>query len=160
MSDTDRAPIDLKAILAIDPEIWPKTVGPLARSLVAYIDAQGLDYYDRVQLDRALYGLTDDLRRIAAILYPKEFADILDFEASRDRPPRLPNKISIPADLRWAVFERDDFRCQRCGKRSYLCADHKIPESRGGETTLENLQTLCKSCNSRKSNRMEAPIGG
>jgi hypothetical protein len=160
MSNTDREPIDIKAILAVDPEIWPKTVGPLTRCLVAQCDALGLSYYDRVQLSSALYNLTDDLRRIAAILYPKEFAHIREFEAIRDRPPRLPNKISIPADLRWAVFERDDFRCQQCGKRQYLCADHKIPESRGGPTTLENLQTLCKWCNSRKSNRMETPIGG
>lgn len=39
--------------------------------------------------------------------------------------------------------------CKLCGSRKYLRADHVIPERKGGPTTLENLQTLCRSCNSR-----------
>ena len=31
-----------------------------------------------------------------------------------------------------------------------LCADHIVPESKGGITALENLQTRCRSCNSKK----------
>lgn len=31
-----------------------------------------------------------------------------------------------------------------------LQADHIYPESKGGPTTLENLQTLCKPCSIRK----------
>lgn len=34
-------------------------------------------------------------------------------------------------------------------------ADHIKPESWGGETSLDNLQTLCRSCNSKKNNRYE-----
>jgi len=32
-------------------------------------------------------------------------------------------------------------------------SDIMFPEALGGEATLENLQTLCKSCNSRKGKR-------
>src|SRR5688572_587451 len=59
-------------------------------------------------------------------------------------------KAEIPDHLRWEVFERDNFTCKRCGSRRKLTADHIIAESKGGPTTLENLQTLCKSCNSKK----------
>ncbi len=59
-------------------------------------------------------------------------------------------KVPIPEALRWEVFERDGFRCRRCGRRRLLRADHIVAESKGGPTTLENLQTLCAPCNSAK----------
>ncbi len=54
-----------------------------------------------------------------------------------------PSKKAIPKKMRWDTFKRDDFRCKSCSSRDNLCADHIWPESRGGETTLDNLQTLC-----------------
>lgn len=70
-------------------------------------------------------------------------------ELSRSAPKKLP----IPAEIRWAVWERDNFTCQHCGSRKNLTIDHIFPESRGGEMTMENAQTLCKTCNSRKGAR-------
>jgi hypothetical protein len=32
----------------------------------------------------------------------------------------------------------------------FLVVDHIQPESRGGRTVADNLQTLCRACNSRK----------
>lgn len=44
--------------------------------------------------------------------------------------------------------------CTKCGKKqSYLAADHIIPVSKGGPTTWENIQPLCRSCNSKKGDR-------
>lgn len=62
-------------------------------------------------------------------------------------------KETIPLGLRWEVWERDNFTCQICGSRQYLTIDHIIPESKGGKTERDNLQTLCKPCNSKKGNR-------
>lgn len=62
-------------------------------------------------------------------------------------------KARIPDELRWAVWERDDFTCRSCGARRQLSVDHVAPESRGGALELDNLQTLCRSCNSRKGKR-------
>jgi 5-methylcytosine-specific restriction endonuclease McrA len=56
----------------------------------------------------------------------------------------------LPKWLRAAVMERDGFRCVRCGATSPLAVDHIFPWSRGGEDTLDNLQVLCKPCNSAK----------
>jgi hypothetical protein len=59
--------------------------------------------------------------------------------------------------LRWKVLQRDRFTCCGCGASSALKqgaelhVDHKTPWSKGGETTLENLQTLCSTCNLGKS---------
>lgn len=66
--------------------------------------------------------------------------------------PSAPRKLAIPSALRMKVFLRDGFACLRCGELdpSNLRADHVVPESQGGEATIENLQTLCRSCNSWK----------
>ena len=68
---------------------------------------------------------------------------------------RAYRKQVIPAALRIAVFERDAYRCVTCSGWRDLCCDHRIPESKGGETTLENLQTMCRSCNSKKGTSVE-----
>ncbi len=67
-------------------------------------------------------------------------------------PRRRTKKKPIPSGLRAQVFERDGYVCLRCGcaARFRLRADHVIPESRGGEASMANLQTLCMSCNSWK----------
>lgn len=59
----------------------------------------------------------------------------------------------IPEALRNKIFERDGFNCVKCGSTSDLTIDHIIPFSRGGQTTEDNLQTLCLKCNIRKGNR-------
>ena len=64
-----------------------------------------------------------------------------------------PSKTKISASKRWAVWERDNFTCQICGSRRFLSVDHIIPESKGGKLNMDNLQTLCRTCNSRKGNR-------
>lgn len=60
--------------------------------------------------------------------------------------------------LRWQVLQRDRFTCRACGASPALSpnvelhVDHIIAWSKGGETVLENLQTLCSLCNLGKSN--------
>jgi hypothetical protein len=52
------------------------------------------------------------------------------------------------------VYERQGGKCKKCGKEcdiSEMEADHITPYSRGGHTTLENCQMLCRDCNRRKS---------
>lgn len=62
-------------------------------------------------------------------------------------------KGTIPPDVRWEVWARDNFTCVKCGVRKRLAVDHVMPESKGGTLSLGNLQTLCRSCNSKKGSR-------
>lgn len=54
----------------------------------------------------------------------------------------------------WAVvLERYGGACLACGRKPpevVITVDHVIPLARGGTDTVENLQPLCVSCNSRK----------
>lgn len=67
-----------------------------------------------------------------------------------DGAGRLYQKTKIPEDLRQSVLERDGFRCVECESIKRLSVDHIIPERHGGPTTFDNLQTLCRPCNSEK----------
>jgi 5-methylcytosine-specific restriction enzyme A len=44
--------------------------------------------------------------------------------------------------------------CSACGTTSDLTGDHRIPLSKGGTSTLENIQVLCRLCNSSKGSRL------
>jgi len=59
--------------------------------------------------------------------------------------------------LRFIVMRRDNFKCKNCGRSPatdqsiILHVDHINAWAKGGETILENLQTLCSVCNIGKS---------
>ena len=71
----------------------------------------------------------------------------------------IPHKTNrnINLRLRFKVLQRDNFKCCACGASPAkdptveLHIDHIIPWSKGGETEIDNLQTLCSKCNLGKS---------
>lgn len=74
---------------------------------------------------------------------------------SLEKKPVAGKRGNISKKLRFLVFERDNFTCQACGKTPRedgvkLSPDHIVPVDWGGETTLENLQALCRECNEGK----------
>lgn len=44
--------------------------------------------------------------------------------------------------------------CLWCGQRKPLTVDHVVPLSKGGTNWISNIQPLCKSCNSKKNNKI------
>lgn len=61
---------------------------------------------------------------------------------------------AVAPKLRDQVLARDDYQCCYCGATEHLTIDHIHPLSKGGSNELDNLQTLCRSCNSRKGARL------
>lgn len=86
-----------------------------------------------------------------------------DAQGTEAKAPEMPKtkvpsrRRDAPLKLRLSVLKRDNFRCVFCGKSPatnlgvVLHIDHIVPFSKGGETKLNNLQTLCEQCNLGKS---------
>lgn len=70
------------------------------------------------------------------------------------KPSAAQSKRKISPRLSRAVMERDAYRCVTCGTHVDLTCDHIIPESRGGPTSINNLQTMCRPCNLAKGARL------
>lgn len=52
---------------------------------------------------------------------------------------------------RQAVYRRDGYRCVRCGSTEELSLDHKVAIKDGGTNGIDNLQTMCRPCNTEKN---------
>lgn len=62
---------------------------------------------------------------------------------------------TVPEHVKRVVFQRDNGKCVQCGYSGpYIEYDHRIPRSKGGQNTIENIQLLCRMCNLKKSNRL------
>ena len=70
---------------------------------------------------------------------------------------KLSKRTFSNADKR-TIYERQNAKCAKCGKHfefSEMEGDHVIPWWRGGKTIIDNLQMLCKECNSGKAGKMD-----
>lgn len=53
--------------------------------------------------------------------------------------------------IRHRALKNAAFRCESCLRPGRLECDHKIPLSKGGKNTLDNVQMLCKTCHGIKT---------
>jgi 5-methylcytosine-specific restriction endonuclease McrA len=92
-------------------------------------------------------------RRIYRRKYPeKTTAD------KQNRRTRVTNGGGKFSAQEWYELKlRYGFSCLCCGGKEpniKLSADHIVPVSKGGSSFIDNIQPLCKSCNSRKYNKI------
>lgn len=75
------------------------------------------------------------------------------------RKAREKNIINTLTAEEWIdILKKYKFRCAYCGKEFTLfdreTRDHVIPISKGGDNIKENIVPACKSCNSKKKNKI------
>ena len=112
------------------------------------------------------YGQTTYINRFGSwrnsMIAFKEYVQQRQGDIKVVSPSPVAHKTSRSASkkLRAQVFDRDQATGQICGANERtkpgvkLVLDHIIPYSKGGETTYDNLQVLCRSCNIKKNNKL------
>lgn len=103
--------------------------------------------YDSAEIDKevARLVLDDDVTNKKGI-YPYYFT----------RQERYLSIRAFTDAIKLAAYERQKGVCAHCGKEfaiDQMEADHITPWSKGGHTTAENCQMLCRECNRRKSGK-------
>ena len=103
------------------------------------------------EIGRVKYMSTHDLTTLIKIfeIYKNNYYKVKRLQ-SKD-PRRIAQKFISKKNIRNFIFKRDGYRCLLCNSVNKLQIDHIMPISKNGENKISNLQTLCGSCNSRKS---------
>lgn len=126
-------------------------------------------YEDRFDVEAMLDSLHSNCFIVRYEVENRKYLEIVNFvkhqdphykeKASEIPPPKGEvNKVlatNVTRTQRQRILERDDYKCQLCGLKEHLCIDHVLPISRGGDSSDENLQVLCMSCNTKKSNKLD-----
>lgn len=79
---------------------------------------------------------------------------VIYLESQRNEPRKKACCYTARPEVKEWVFGKYGKRCLCCGATDNISIDHIKPISKGGTNELNNLQPLCKSCNSSKSTRM------
>lgn len=114
------------------------------------IDQMLDEYGDVISFLWSSYGEAHFLDSFKTALQDAGYVETNDDRERREYKENPYRKKKINGTIRVKVFERDGYQCVHCGVRKDLSLDHIHPESKGGTATIENLQTLCRSCNSKK----------
>jgi hypothetical protein len=100
--------------------------------------------------------VVEELQALCLVCWDQDRERILEYERQAriaNYPSTMPQR-QLPKGQRRRILERDEFRCVTCGSTEMLAVDHKQPRSKGGSDDDDNLQILCRSCNSRKGVRV------
>ena len=106
-------------------------------------------YKEQIEIDKVKAKLLEKKkkREIEKLALQELIDEGEIFPEANKRPP-------IPKDVVDTVWNRDGGKCVYCGSNENLHLDHIIPFSKGGDTSVENLQLLCQKCNLEKSNKI------
>jgi hypothetical protein len=114
--------------------------------------------------------ITKPLSKYSVDVYTKRFSgwinackkfieyknDDIKFVKFLKEPPKRSRYINEKTRLK--ILKKDNYRCVKCGRSPAthlgiaLHIDHIKPFSKGGDSSEENLQTLCDKCNLGKGN--------
>lgn len=129
-------------------DTYKRRFGSWRKALEAFVEYINLDSSEETDEEEIKENKINDLDNISKTVNLEK--------PLQKKEPRTSRNIN--ARMRFKVLKRDNFKCCACGASPAkdpaveLHVDHIIPWSKGGETVIDNLQTLCSKCNLGKSN--------
>jgi hypothetical protein len=144
-------------------------VEPQAHDRYAFHLTMDQHTYDRFRYAQALLGHQAPSGEIGEV-FERALDALIDrlerrkFAATNRPGPRRPHPSSnprhIPAEVRRAVWERDQGQCtfvsdvgKRCSSRTRLEFDHIEPLARGGEASVSGIRLRCRAHNQYEADR-------
>lgn len=130
---------------------WVQTVFPVYRREMKGVDWGILfNQYGKAAYDsKALESRIKELMKDADVTNKK---GIYEYLLSGEE--RKLNLRAFDDNMKREAYERQNGVCVKCGRRfdfGQMAGDHIIPWAKGGKTTVENCQMLCRRCNGVKS---------
>ena len=140
---------------------WAKMLFPTKRKGITDAQAWGLLYNKYHSKQYNSNALEADIKKLVMDDDVTKKAGIIPFILS-DRTWRDEKHLSLRAfteSQKLRAYERQGHKCPLCVANGVhteyayedMEGDHIVPWSKGGHTTDDNLQMLCKKCNSAKS---------
>lgn len=139
------------------PHITTIAVAVIYAEPPTQLGRESAEMYNHEDLDGEIVSGQDDQWDEPDLLpktHPTDWSAFGDLaRQSKSLAPRAGN--CIRPSIRRNVHARCGWICQHCGATDpeRLQVDHIVPWSWGGSDDIENLQTLCSSCNSAKRDR-------
>lgn len=108
-----------------------------------------------LRIDEGVLEDSLDALMSAGIAHYDDGAFVIDQLSPTDAPPSvMRRRFQAKRDQHYrTLVERDGEYCRHCGTSNNLSVDHIHALANGGSNETDNLQLLCRSCNSRKGAR-------
>lgn len=100
---------------------------------------------------KAVIRSTNQLKKHPHLREAKKFRDRVYGYFQRASKKEIGKITNTQWQLKLVEFQNG---CAFCGTKENITIDHIIPLSKGGTNDVDNIQPLCRSCNSRKGNKI------
>lgn len=125
------------------------------------------ELYNAIHIRAAMWDLINFARDSGCYSDFKSFDELISFASRKLRDDEEMELFRLSYDgrkreyqsmrvrLKRDIIKRGDkLECRHCGSIDRISIDHIHPLARGGSNDLNNLQFLCRTCNSKKHDKI------
>jgi HNH endonuclease len=143
ISATGGFEITWNSVMSIKKNTWQADISsspsPPEQGIYMEVNRRVANGFYAVSEPEVVYAIIDTLVRIAK----RQLVQVDDL-----------NSRHISQNVKATVWQRDHGKCVQCSATDYLEFDHVIPFSKGGVSSVNNVQLLCRRCNLAKGSRI------